>query len=68
MTDKRLVGGAIPWSGGLSRIVRPMLVPDTDMTTARNVHITLDGIKRKRAGSLDLYGTIYTAASESVAF
>lgn len=68
MTDKRMVGGAVPWTGGLSRVVKPMLVPDSDMTRAQNVHITLDGIRRKRAGVHDVYGTIFTAASEDVAF
>lgn len=68
MTDKRLIGGAMPWTGGLSRVVKPMLVPDSDMTKAQNVHITLDGVRRKRAGTHDLYGVIYTAASESTAF
>lgn len=64
MTDKRTIGGAMPWSGGLSRIVRPILVEDNDMVKAQNVLITLDTVKRKRMGTYDEYGVVYTTPSE----
>lgn len=67
MTDRRPFTGSIPWMGGLNDRTHPMYVQDDAMSEAWDTDLLFDGSKVKRAGTRDIYGVVFTAASADVA-